>query len=358
MTSAAHQEPRRIGALLSLALPCVLVLLAFGTWAWWSRAELRRSAASGIAVDSSILPRIHRWRAQARPGVPRLALFGDSLVMARDPVAKGELPSMFVQLGPMVAEALLAQGRRNDLVTVAHFAFRPVHYYYLLDEVLAGRPDVAIVSLNLPVFASEAHFGEGLDFKNLSRRLSWQRQREIRPILEHEEISPLDPSLYALQEQVGLLYVLDGVRLKAQGWVDGAAGWLERTLGLERAAPRLPRAEQARKRYTIDLEHPMVETTARLLQGLHDAGVGVLVYVAPIDVDRLRRLGVYDELDLEGQIEALRIAIGATPEEFRDFHTLLRKGAFADHRNHLRRVGLRRLATRVAAEIPQRIPRP
>jgi len=354
MTTVPQEVDSRGRALLSLGIPCALVLAVAFVWAWSCRQELRRTAASGILVESRVLPRIREWGAAPRPGALRIALFGDSLLMARDRQEKGEIPSMFVQLGPMIAETLQQRGLRNDVVTVAHFAFRPLQFYYLLDDVLAGKPDVAVVSLNLPVYSSDIRFGEGFGFKNLSRLLSWDQQREIRSVLEEEEITVLDPSVYALQSRIGFLYVVDGVRQLGQDWIQRAAEWIERTFRVRRAPQSRSPAEEARERYALDPDHAMVAMTARLVRDLRAAGVEILVYVAPIDVGRLRRLGVYDELDLPGQIEALRIAIGATPEEFRDFHDVLPRNVFADHRNHLRRAGLRRLAERVAPEIVPR----
>ncbi|HYC21207.1 MAG TPA: hypothetical protein VEI94_00815 [Candidatus Bathyarchaeia archaeon] len=60
-----------------------------------------------------------------------------------------------------------------------------------------------------------------------------------------------------------------------------------------------------------------------MLSELRAADVPTLFFVAPINVDRLAELRLTGELALPERLAALRDAIGASRNEWADFHALL-----------------------------------
>jgi hypothetical protein len=231
--------------------------------------------------------------------------------------------------------------------------FRPVQLYYLLDDVLGGSPDLVVIEVNLRMFTPAVTYRGVGNFPQLSRRLSFRRQLESQGILGEERISILDPSIYAVQEQLGWLYVPEGVRVQGNESLLGAADAVGRKLGVRRR-PRETESpsQRALAEYHVDFGlHPMAAVSRRILDRLREAGVSVLFYVSPVDVERLARIGVAKEIHLDRRIETLRQGIGANPEEWLDLHDRLGHRDFRDEHNHLHREGLRVVADALAASV-------
>ena len=317
---------------------------AFAAWVWSHRVGLRETASRRVVIERKLLPRLEQWQSgRDGPGF-RVAFFGDSLSMAARGVGKRRRGP---DLTGLLEQGWSARGAQADVLPLTHMAFRPIHLYYLLEDVLAGKPDLVVVELNLRVYSAALRY-QGIEkFEPLSRRLSFRSQLAAGDILGKEDLSALDPTLHWAKERVGLLYVPEGARLRGQEWLNAASDWLTGALAIpgSSSTARSDR-ETALAEYGGDpSEEPMAEVGRLVLERLRDAGVPALFYVSPVDVERLERLGVSGDLDLEQGIEKLRNRIGARPEEWLDLHDRLPSSAFRDWQNHLEKDGLRVVAS-------------
>jgi hypothetical protein len=109
----------------------------------------------------------------------------------------------------------------------------------------------------------------------------------------------------------------------------------------------------------LDRDDPALEVLDALLRRFEAAGIAVLVYVAPINVEHLSSIGAYDARGMartSGRIEAVSRRRGAA---FLDLHDLLPDAAFADHLDHLVQdvepEGSRAVADRLAPLVAERV---
>jgi hypothetical protein len=351
-TSAA----RRV---LAVLVPCLLALVAAGAWVWARHARLAAVATAGTLVESRVLPSIARWSTRPRPaGTVGAVLFGDSLV--------GIEPAS-TALGRGLRAELAARGTPVDLLEVTNHSFHAIEFYYLLDEVLAGRPRVAVIEVNLVSFAPDWNSRRGRGFPELSRYLTFARAHAVRDALAEERVGILDPWIYRLRAATHTLHLIEGVRIQGQ---DVLAAWgdrVNRTLGLDALT-----LDERRRQDALALLHlgpdlartwfggdPTTTPTAHVLrvlvQALRDAGVDVVLYVSPMNVERLAALGLTDELRLDDEVEAVRRAVGARPEEWVDLHAAARGSDFLDGAGHLRPPAIEALTPPIAAAVAARL---
>jgi len=155
---------------------------------------------------------------------------------------------------------------------------------------------------------------------------------------------------------------MDSVRFLRDSLLDDLGGAINRELGFA-AAPRslgLDSRERRRREALADYDvdqagDPAAFVLRALLGRLRRAHVATLMYVPPINLQRLDRIGVRHELDLRRRAQALRAAVGAAAEEWLDLHATLGKKSFRDERNHLRERGCARVSTAVAQAIVARM---
>jgi hypothetical protein len=325
------------------------VLVAAGAMVLSQRASLVRLGRGFSGLEGKVLPAIRDWPERRHPpGVRRGVVFGDSVVDWQG-----------VRLGDLTSAELGSRKLDTEFLTVSHPWLRPIQFYYLLDEVLAGRPEVAIVEVDLHAFSSGWSDSPVLRAKDLSRLMSPRRAWRIRQVLAGEGLGLLDPWIFRLEERLDVLYLVDGVR-------ESGRSTLERLGNQVNAALRLPTppplragpltAEEARLWFDTDpARHRSAIVLRELLWGLREAGVVTVLFVAPIDVERMAGFGVLDGLHLPQRIEALRQAVGATPEEWRDLHALLPSKAIRDSTMHLFPEGGERVAEALADALAPRL---
>jgi hypothetical protein len=327
----SSSETRR--AWLALSLPCIVVLALFLLGLYVFRGELAEIGRGQGAAERGALRRVQKWARQ--PGAaPRVVLFGDSLAVCAD-AKKHAVASV----GRATVEGLRRGGLRVDLVDLAQPALRPLHYYALLDDALALRPALVIVEINPRGFLPVAAGGGAERMPALARKLSLREAIRVRASLEQEGLTLLDPLLMQLEEQLGMLYVLEGARDAVAVWLEQQAARLESALGLHRE-PLASLIEAERRlvlSYMVDhAAHPNAAVLRAIRDDFVRAGVPVLFYVAPIDVARLRDAGLADPPALQASFERLRVAVGATRGEWLDLHAVLTSSSFRDRQNHLR----------------------
>jgi hypothetical protein len=328
---------------LALLLPALAVLGAFGGWAYRHRTDLARAGRGDSRVDEQLLPEIARWAARAHDGPPglRLALFGDSV--AHDAALAGVL-----------ARALAARGIAADVASATHRGLQPLHFYYLLDDVLAGRPALVVVEVHVTAFSPLRRRSTVLP--ELSRRLSLARAWPVRRALADQQVGPFDPPLYRLAHALGVGHVMTGIRTGAQEALNRSARAAETRAHVRSVRHRV--ATVGTRALSDDpavlRDDPAVVALRALLTGLRDAGVGALLFVTPMAAEHVADWLVLDAAPLPAKIEALRAACGATPEEWLDLHALLDGDAMRDGMGHLRPAGAERLAAVLAGAVAVR----
>jgi hypothetical protein len=325
--------------------------LLWFAWSW--RVELRQEPMRTINVDTLIVPGLARWRARADRSTPTsTVVFGDSLLTC----------ASNLDMTKSIALGLAAAGAPTSIVRVGHIAFRPIHLVYLLDDILEGGPNLVIVEINLRLLGEARGFG-GLRFLNLSRRLSWSRAFRIRAALAAEGLTLLDPPIYRHEDSLDALYLADGVQAVGRHLLDDWGDTVNAALHLRNVAPlwrgfgmRRFGAKRARLEYGGDPEHNQVAVALReALHAFHRAHVPALLYVSPINMGALEKVGVARELAFERRIESLRSAIGAADGEWLDLHAAVPDSGFRDNANHLNDAGCEPTARAIVERLRERM---
>jgi hypothetical protein len=340
-------SPRRSTALLVLSALAVAAALALAVWS--DRTRFMRAAGGASIVELRLLPALEKWRTGPRPaGVAGMALFGDSVADCAGDTT----------LGNVLQAELARGGLETSVVSLTQSALRPLHFYYLLDRVLAGQPRVVVVEVNMRAFSDHWLKDARWRFPELSRWLSVRRALRVREALAAEGLDLFAPPLYRLEAWLGVLYVTPGVRVLGQDVLAAGGSDLNEALGLELRPPVLHShrsrldAPLARAWYAHE---PAATPTAGVLRAilveLRAAGVAPVFFVAPIDVDRLDELGVRDELALPARLAALRTAVGADDAEWVDLHAALTGADIFDYAGHPHGRGCARLGSPLAAAV-------
>lgn len=353
---AAPRWPR----LVALVLPCSAVIAAVLAGMALERDALVGAFARTDWVDAKLVPALRAWRARpATPGVLRGVVFGDSVL--------GVEPGSSV-LARQVEADLGARGLSADLFAAVHGAFRAFQFYYLVDEVLATRPRLAVVEVNLRAFSRDWDARTRWRFPSASRYLSPGRVLALREVLAREDLSLLAPTLYRLQEATGTLHLGPGLRAYGEEALERSGDWVGSRLGLDGVPPteRMQRlfvtsldAGLARAWYGGEPADTLVARVLReLRRALREGGAVTVLLVTPVNVDRIAELGLADELALPRKLAALRAAVGAAPDEWVDLHAAARPPEFLDATEHVHPETLARLAAPVAASVATQLTAP
>ena len=106
-------------------------------------------------------------------------------------------------------------------------------------------------------------------------------------------------------------------------------------------------------------DDPALEVLDALLRRFEAAGIGVLVYLAPINVEHLSSIGAYDRQGMARTGARIEAVSQSRDAAFLDLHDLLPDAAFADHLDHLVQdvepEGSRALADRLAPLVAERV---
>jgi len=187
----------------------------------------------------------------------------------------------------------------------------------------------------------------------------------LRTALAREEVGLFDPFVYRLADRLGVLYLVPGLKERWRILLEARGTALNASLGV--AAARLDirglmgrrlDAPRARKFFGANqADNPLVLVLRDLASDLRRTGATVLLYVPPINVPLLEQLGVREELRLPERIEAIRAAVGATPEEWLDLHAVAPPGAFRDWVGHMAAAGCERVADALSDALVPRLER-
>ncbi len=240
-------------------------------------------------------------------------------------------------------------------------------HYCLVDEVLAPHPDRVVFELNLqlwgpapPGFASFPELA-GLIHGSRLWEAAWLPLSytgiTLNRLLSYRLLIDLglEDEWAALVERQGRIFDLRAsLDRRLERAIDGPTGlgttaWLwSARLGLEQlvvapgARPRDSRlyAEQQLGNVLrgVDPSSPRVRVFAALLDDYRRAGVPLLVWTTPLNVDHLRALG-YSLDGLDRTIATFRSMTEASGATFVDFHARFPDAAFLDPGDHFTTAG-------------------
>ncbi len=101
----------------------------------------------------------------------------------------------------------------------------------------------------------------------------------------------------------------------------------------------------------VDSDHPVLLLFGAALRTFTQAGIRVLVYVVPVNVEHLRRVGLESQGGLARTVEAVRRVAKGAGADFLDLHDFLPDAAFRDPSGHFTYDGEIDGATLVAERI-------
>lgn len=285
------------------------------------------------------------------PGQRRVVYLGDSLAMDTKPPDR----SIPVQL----MQALMASaGSASDLRLrrVVGSGLGLFSQYFLSSAVAERRPDQVVLALNLHWFSQVWYSLEREQLAALLPVRSWPTA--LRLPLARADVTADRLLLYRSLLRGGGFRAwlwLQRQQVRALHAKAALAEWLQaaspfpnglgyqvqhRYWALARdGAARATRGAIRRQLGSVLAGLPAGDPGLRVLDAVlatyEAGGIPVLLYVAPLNVDHLRELGVLDEAGLArtlARIEAVARAHGA---EFLDLHDLLEDACFRDSIDHL-----------------------
>jgi hypothetical protein len=105
----------------------------------------------------------------------------------------------------------------------------------------------------------------------------------------------------------------------------------------------------------LDAEHFTMRVLSAMVEELQDAGVSVLLYVVPTNIEHLREVGIYDEEGLRTTLSRFETLANRYGAAFADYHDLLPDSAYRDAFGHLYHAeplnGPQLLAERMAPDV-------
>lgn len=331
-SSTSSSETAR--AWLALVLPCIAVVLA-SCWAIYSyREELAPLGKGDTLVEDGVLRHLDTW-SKARTVLTPVITFGDSLGMCANPSGKGMQTVWW-----WMARSLSTSGTPSRVFEMGQPGLRPLHFFAVLDDVLAKPVGLVVIEVNLRAFTDPKVVPGAERMPQLARKLDLRSALRVQPALQLDGLSLLDPFIAQLKDQLGLLYVFEGLRQLFLDGLDDLGHAANAVLGLHVQSSRLhfANADRLRATYVVDYaNHPEASALRAMVEDLHAANVPFFLYVAPIDFTRYAATGQYDRAAMEQRLDELRVALGASGAEWLDLHDALHDSTmFRDQQNHLK----------------------
>jgi len=334
-------------------------LLRWGLWvAAFAAAAASVSVALLRALDAADLPRptvpldvarrveerIAALKALPRAdGEYRVAFLGDSTATYYP-----GLHAVPVQL----QQALQREGLAARVYSFGFPAMGPFEYYFLADLVRSAGPDQVVLGFNLAAPSERWH--RVYARPELAGWIGAARLLEaLRLPLHWVGVSLDDLLVYTAVVHAGAAEPWWWLRVQharvERGWDS-----LQRRLGQEppdrgQADAALPPGsdyyrfggERIRALYGASFDglradHPMLRLLAAAVRSFVRAGVPVIVYVVPANVEHFERLGVLDEAGLRVTLGRVRRAVEGAGGVLLDLHALLPDAGFRDAGGHFR----------------------
>lgn len=292
----------------------------------------------------------------ADPDVSTVLFMGDSTVMA---YPAGHTLHEYLQ---SEFDARPAADGKVRVHSIAAQGMTPGNFYLALDNILAAKPDVVAITLNLGVFRS--YLPPVLRRPELA---GWiETERLLRALFElplhHYGVVTDQMLLHQALVRGGLAHQwfvqkreqarVGHFRVFLEDWVAHETGWTTE------AAARADRKYESMRRQTLpgnarrfnrrradeffglsmrglEEDHFTMRVLAAMLEELEAAGIAALIYVAPTNVDHLRQVGIFDAEGFDKTLASFRTVAERHGAVFADYHALLPDRAFRDAFGHL-----------------------
>ena len=121
----------------------------------------------------------------------------------------------------------------------------------------------------------------------------------------------------------------------------------------ERETQALARSRLAVVLAGVEPDHPVPRVLRATLEVFRERGIPVFVYIVPINVEHLERIGLRDREGLRRGVESVRRVVLAGEASLIDLHDLLPDASFTDGGGHLVSSGALDAPTIVARRIAQ-----
>jgi hypothetical protein len=317
------------------------------------RAELAAIGIGESHVEDAIIRKLYLWAATDPRGAP-VVVFGDSLNVCMTPPDTKRID----RVARWMELDLERSGTPVELLDLTHPGLQPMHAFGLLDDALSRPVRLVVMEVNVRSFIDPSLRPGAERIPQLSRKLSLREAARVRSNLALDGMTVFDPIVYRLEERYQLLYAFEGLRQAVLDRLAAIGAGVRDALGL-RTRPIPSFKEVARREnatYLLDYAgHPVAGTLRAIREALHERGVPVLFYVAPMDVERLTATGQYDRSTMVELLEQLRRAIGATPDEWLDLHEALPGDVFRDKQNHLKIAGCEQIGALLGKRALERL---
>ncbi len=314
-------------------------------------------AKPDVSLDATIGIRHHLANLGAvekNPGVHSVVFMGDSTVVG---YPKGR--TVDVHLRNILVGSWAGRGRVH-VESLSEMGMTPAGFYLLQDLISDAGPDIAIVTANLPLIREL--LPPALRRPELA---GWLQPRRMFATLVDLDLHKFGVTADALllhkafvsagastwisqrQQQARLGYLRGAV----EDFVADTTSWtteretrnarlLLSQASLVDANDPTRRNPKSARSYVSDLmagvddDHWVLEVLHAILSDFRAAGILTVLYVPPINVDRLRAVGVYNDAGVEKTLAALQRLAEATGAEFADLHALLPDAVFRDGGGH------------------------
>ena len=354
------RTPLRIG---------LLTLVGSGVALGFSFGLVRVLDLAEIETPRTTLGVLKSWQQQTRfiGREHEIAYLGDSTAIPPD------WRSGFERTIPgQIDERLKRVAGMPRVISMATDGFGPVDYYFLASNLAAARPAAIVMSINLAALSPEwLKFSSHPEFASVIGSQRWLEAFGL----------PLDSSglttdrllLYWSLEELGLSDAWRALtRYQArvtQGWqrlesaLDGPSGPLNayRLKAFARQnVKRQPLEAQRKQQWTrygsalsgVDPGVPSLLALHATLSYWEEAGIPVLVFTLPVNVDLFDSLGIQDEAAMKQTQSVLAALARSTGAEILDLHDLLPDSSFSDLQGHYSYTekpdGPKKIAERVA----------
>jgi hypothetical protein len=357
----AGEDPRsRRPRPLRILVFCGCLLLSFaavltGILRTLEAAELGkpRTVLNVVEVTRRRLPALEEGRA---PGASRVAFLGDSTTISYP--RQRTIPDRL--------ENELARGEPGrspiEIHSLAISGVGPFEYYFLVDEIMAARPDAVVFAFNLDTL-SQAWRGNN-SRPELAGWVAPARLGEALALPLHWIGLTADRLFFYMSiVRAGAFEIWHELKLE-QARMGRAQDAFRHRLGAGCAANAERAFDEALDAHTLarlclsgsdnrrfsrrgQLEHhgdalagigpghPVLRVFAATLERLHAGGIPVAVYLAPANIEHMDHLGILDRTGLAATVAAVEAVARSAGADFRDLHDLFPDEAFRDASGHL-----------------------
>jgi len=310
----------------------------------------------GLDVVGQMRPFLDRLtRGSQRARARRVGVLGDS--MLRDGGRRRQVSGLLSEAVRRAA-SLAAPVR---FVSLAQPGRSPFDFYFLVDEIAEAEPDAVVLGFNvsslsrgwqdqfavpeLAGWMAPRRFAEAVRLPTHLAGLTLDRMLLYAGLVG---AGVYDPWLAVNREQAraGVAYWTTSEAVQRAGGQERAVS-LRGLIAMERQSRVVPpgplprySVEGARIAYSealsgVDRSHPVLLVVGQTVADFKRHGVATLVYLAPVNVDHLKAVGVYDGAGIQRTVSSLQHAVESNGGRFVDLHDLLPNAGFRDASGHL-----------------------